>query len=110
MPDRSQKSSPFLDAAAVDAWDARFRLRENGELRDLSVESTWQRVADALAVAEHAARTQWSQRMFDAQAAWRVVFDERVLAGAGTASFEWPADPVAVLDLPTFVAGPFTRG
>lgn len=110
MPDRIQTRSPFLDAAAVDAWDAWFRLRENGELRDLSVESTWQRVADAIAAAEPAARTQWSRRFFDALSAWRVLIDERVLADAGTRHAEWPSDPAAVLDLPSFVLGAYGAG
>jgi ribonucleoside-diphosphate reductase alpha chain len=99
--------SPFLDPAAVDAWDEWFRLRENGELRDVSIESTWQRVAHALATVEGNAAAQWSRRYFDAQAHWLIVFDERVLATAGTSRPDWPSDPVAVLDLPSFVVGAF---
>ena len=110
MPDRHQQPSPFLDAAAVDAWDAWFRLREDGELRDLSIESTWQRVATALAGAEVATAKPWSRLFFEAQAQWRLVLDERVLAGAGSAAAVWPADPVAVLNLPAFVGGAFTAG
>jgi ribonucleoside-diphosphate reductase alpha chain len=100
--------SPFLDPAAVDAWDEWFRLRENGELRDVSIESTWQRVARALSEPERGAAAQWARRYFDAQAHWQIVFDERVLATAGTARADWPAQPVAVLDLPSFVAGAFS--
>ena len=44
--------SPFLDPVAVEAWDAWFRWREDGQLRDISVEATWERVAGALAQAE----------------------------------------------------------
>ena len=110
MHGQKQQSSPFVDAAAVDAWDAWFRWRESGELRDLSIESTWLRVATALAEAEPAARQQWCQRFFDAQAAWHILLDERVLAHAGTGHMEWPADPVAVLNLPSFVTAPYTAG
>src|SRR5215467_4366586 len=81
--------SPFLDPAAVDAWDEWFRLRENGELRDVSIESTWQRVARALAEPEGSAAAQWSRRYFDAQAHWFFVLDERLLASAGTEHAEW---------------------
>lgn len=43
--------APFIDAAAVEAWDAWFRWRDD-ELHDLSIEDTWWRVAATLASAE----------------------------------------------------------
>src|SRR5690349_13033222 len=102
MLERHQPS-PFLDTAAVDAWDAWFRLREHGELRDVSVETTWKRVANALVERETDSRTTWCARLFEAQAQWRLLIDARIIATAGTAKPEWPADPVAVLNAASFV-------
>ncbi len=100
--------SPFLDPAAVEVWDTWFRWREDGQLRDISVEATWERVARALAQAETTPSSRWLTRMIDVQARWQVVFDERILAGAGTRNFAWPADPLAVLNAASFVRAPFT--
>ena len=102
--------SPFLDPVAVEAWDAWFRWREDGQLRDISVEATWERVAGALAQAESVPSARWLARMIDMQARWQVVFDERILAGAGTRNFAWPADPLAVLNAASFVRAPFSAG
>jgi len=102
--------SPFLDPGAVEVWDKWFRWREDGQLRDISIEATWERVARALANAETAASPRWLARMIDVQARWQVVFDERILAGAGTRDFAWPGDPVAVLNAASFVRAPFTPG
>ena len=100
--------SPFLDPGAVEVWDTWFRWREDGQLRDISIEATWERVARALANAETMPSPRWVGRMFDVQARWQVVFDERILAGAGTRNFAWPGDPVAVLNAASFVRAPFT--
>ena len=100
-------ASPFLDAAAVEAWDTWFRLREHGRLRDISVEATWERVARALAASSQPVR--WVSRVIDAQARWNLVLDARIVAGAGTATFVWPDDPVAVVNAATFVSSPFSR-
>ena len=100
--------SPFLDPAAVDAWDAWFRLREDGELRDLSIESTWQRVADAMTCENPACDGPIAVRCLDALMHWQLLFDERILTTAGSARAQWPADPVAVLNLSSFVLAPFT--
>jgi hypothetical protein len=102
------KPSPFLDPGAVEAWDTWFRWREDGQLRDISIEATWERVARALANAEAAASPRWMERMIDVQARWQVVFDERILAGAGTRKFVWPRDPLAVLNAASFVHSPFS--
>ena len=98
------KSSPFTHAAAVEAWDAWFRWREDGQLRDWSIEATWHRVARALATPEPAPAL-WIRRWIDVQSTWQVLFDERILASAGTARACWPCDPVAVLNLSSFVHG-----
>ena len=103
--------SPFLDPGAVEIWDTWFRWREDGQLRDICIEATWERVARALANAETAASSpRWVARMIDVQAHWQVVFDERILAGAGTLNFAWPGDPVAVLNAASFVRAPFMPG
>lgn len=102
--------SPFLDPGAVEVWDTWFRWREDGQLRDISIEATWERVARALAKAETIASRRWVGRMIDVQARWQVVFDQRILAGAGTRNFAWPGDPVAVLNAASFVRAPFTPG
>ena len=101
-------ASPFLDAAAVEAWDSWFRLREHGRLRDISVEATWERVARALAAASPQPG-RWISRVIDAQARWNIVLDARIVAAAGTATFAWPDDPVAVINAATFVTSPFSR-
>jgi len=101
------EASPFLDAAAVEAWDAWFRLRENGRLRDICVEATWDRVARALAAPAQSVR--WMTRVIDAQAHWNIVLDARILAGAGMPAFAWPDDPVAVVNAASFVSAPFSR-
>src|SRR4051812_44150649 len=102
--------SPFSDPAAVDAWDSWFRWREGSRLYDLSIETTWLRVARALAGVENSAVSRWVQRFVDAQAGWQLLFDEKILASAGTGRPEWPQAPVAVLNASRFVSAPFTRG
>lgn len=100
--------SPFIDPTAVEVWDTWFRWREDGQLRDISIEATWERVARALVRAEAAISPRWVNRIIDAQARWQIVFDERILAGAGTRDFTWPRDPVAVLNLASFVNAPLS--
>jgi ribonucleoside-diphosphate reductase alpha chain len=101
----SNEPSPFIVPAAVDAWDTWFRLRENGRLRDVSVEATWNRVARSLAGTARGA--DFCERVNDAQSCWQLVFDERILAGAGTRDFAWPSDPGAVVNAASFVRGAF---
>jgi ribonucleoside-diphosphate reductase alpha chain len=100
--------SPFIDPTAVEVWDTWFRWREDGQLRDISIEATWERVARALARAEAAPSPRWVNRVIDAQSRWQIVFDERILSGAGTRNFTWPSNPVAVLNLATFVNAPLS--
>jgi ribonucleoside-diphosphate reductase alpha chain len=96
-------TSPFIDLAAVEAWDAWFRWREKADLRDVSIEDTWRRVSSALAAVEPdlEART-WQARFMDALAAWRLLPDERLLAGAGTGQ---PTCPDGVLHASLNAAG-----
>jgi ribonucleoside-diphosphate reductase alpha chain len=102
--------SPFVEAAAVDAWDAWFRWRDYGVLRDLTVDATWDRVATALASVERAeSATIWKRRFVDAFSAWQLLLDERILATAGTAKSAWSGDGlVAVLNVAAFVRMPST--
>jgi ribonucleoside-diphosphate reductase alpha chain len=100
--------SPFIDPTAVEAWDAWFRWRSNGELRDLTVEASWDRVAEALAAVEPEGADAWRQRFCHAMAGWRLLPDARVLATAGTGRCEWPGtDLVAELNLAAFVRDAF---
>lgn len=101
-------ASPFATPAAVEAWDAWFRWRENGALRDDTVESTWQRVASALAAVEPGdERSAFRHRLLEACFDWRLLLDERILATAGSGAMSWPGDGlVAVLNLAGFVRSP----
>ncbi len=79
------RPSPFIELAAVEAWDAWFRWREQADLRDVSIEDTWRRVSAALASVEPADEiTPWQRRFMGALASWRLLPDERLLADAGT--------------------------
>jgi ribonucleoside-diphosphate reductase alpha chain len=102
-------ASPFIDASAVEAWDAWFRWRCNGELRDLTVEASWERVAGALATAETSDAAGWKQRFRDGLAGWKVLPDACVLRCAGTELVECPPTGLgAALNLAGFVRGAFT--
>lgn len=94
----------FSDPAAVDAWDAWFRWREAGALRDLTIDDTWARVAAAIAAAEQAGAAAWSQRFAAAFSAWELLPDEHLLRSAGAAGGV-PAlgADVAVLNVAAFV-------
>lgn len=101
--------SPFIDAVAVEAWDAWFRWRERGRLCDFSIEATWRRVADALSRESDARGSRHHHELFAALASWQLLLDERILASAGTPAQSWPADGlVAVLNLPMFVRSGFS--
>jgi ribonucleoside-diphosphate reductase alpha chain len=84
------RPSPFIDLAAVEAWDTWFRWREGADLRDFSIEDTWRRVSDALASVESDSETAtWRVHFTDALASWRLLPDERLLADAGTGKITW---------------------
>lgn len=98
------RQSLFIDLAAVEAWDAWFRWREQADLRDFSIEDTWQRVAATLASAEPAETRTWQARFMHALASWRLLPDERLLANAGTGRITWNDGALhAVLNAATFV-------
>jgi ribonucleoside-diphosphate reductase alpha chain len=98
-------TSPFIDTAAVEAWDAWFRWRDRDRLHDLSIEATWQRVIGSLTGSGSPVETD----LMDACSSWRLLLDERILATAGTPSANWPAsDLVAAVNAPMFVRRRFT--
>ncbi|WP_329742221.1 hypothetical protein [Dyella sp. A6] len=101
-------ASPFIDAAAVEAWDAWFRWREQGELRDLSVDATWERVAWALASVEpEQQRLAFARRLLVVFSDWQLLPGERILMTAGTPAAAWGGDDlVAVLNVASFVSDP----
>lgn len=103
----NQGGSPFVSPAAVEAWDTWFRWRENGTLRDDTIDATWRRVASALASAESEdERAAFELRLLDAFASWRLLLDERLLATAGTGKKSWPgSDLAAVLNIAGFLRG-----
>ena len=85
-----RRPSPFVELAAVEAWDAWFRWREQTDLRDFSIEDTWRRVSAALASVEPPGEIpMWQTRFMDALASWRLLPDERLLAVAGTGRITW---------------------
>jgi len=100
-------TSTFVDAAAVEAWGTWFRWRDGGVLKDLSIETTWRRVATCLAGSQTTrAGSYFHQSLLVAFSRWRLLLDERILATAGTGVIGWPNDGlVAVLNAAAFVSG-----
>ncbi len=98
--------SPFIEPAAVEAWDAWFRWRHHAHLCDVSIDDTWRRVAGALAAVESEdGRALWFGRFLDVLATWQLLPDERLLAAAGTGPTPWHGETLdAVLNLAAFVA------
>lgn len=100
----------FSDPAAVDAWDNCFRWRDGPLLRDLTIDSTWRRVSEAIAAVEGIRAPEWARRFFDAFSSWRLLPDQRLLrlAGTGNAMHDLES-PCAVLNAAAFVSSPGTR-
>lgn len=100
----------FVDPVAVEAWDAWFRWREGNELCDLTIDATWSRVTGALTSLTPGQPVQHEQEIGDAISSWRLLPDERILAGAGTRGFAWPSRGLnATINLARFVSLPFTQ-
>lgn len=93
----------FTDPVAVETWDACFRWREGDALRDVTIDDTWWRVANAVATSP------WAGRYVEAFCRWRLLPDERLLRCAGTpvANETIPNEtidaPAAVLNAGAFV-------
>lgn len=96
--------NPFRSTVAVETWDTWFRWRQDGQLRDVTIEDTWERVASALAAnAAHAPDIK--QRLINAFAGWHLLPDERLLMRAGVVAPPWEAgDLHAVLNVASFVS------
>lgn len=105
MTSRSRQS-PFIEPAAVEAWDAWFRWRHHAHLCDVSIEDTWRRVASALAAVEaRGARGAWFSRFLKPLAGWQLLPDERLLAAADTGRITWRGGALgAVLNVAAFAA------
>jgi ribonucleoside-diphosphate reductase alpha chain len=99
------RHSPFIDLAAVEAWDAWFRWRDRARLRDFSIEDTWRRMAGALASTElQDERAAWQSHFMEAFTSWRLLPDERLIATAGTERVTWHGAPLhAVINAAAFV-------
>lgn len=102
-------STLFTDPVAVHAWDAWFRWRDGGTLRDLTVDATWWRVANALAAVEGTLAPLLAHHLAHAFSRWELLPDERLLrcAGTGTGIDDLGA-PSAVLNVGAFVIAPHT--
>lgn len=99
------RTSPFIDPAAVEAWDAWFRWRDHAGLHDFSIEDTWRRVAGELASVESPTDAAlWRSRFLHALSGWQLLPDERVLASAGTGPATWDGDLHASLNAASFVS------
>ena len=95
-------ASPFRTPLAVDTWDAHFRWREDGRLRDFTVDATWQRVARALA----GGSLSLEHELLDALGGWFLLPDPTLLANAGTAKPYTLVAPTASINLAAFTKTP----
>ena len=99
----------FTDPASVEAWDCWFRWRERGVLRDLTIDQTWLRVANAVASVEGANAGKWARRFVDAFREWRFLPDPSLLRLAGTGEqLGDMASATAVLNVAAFIRSPGT--
>ena len=105
-----RSASPFTTVAAVESWDTWFRWRDSGGLRDRTIETTWWRVARAIAAAEAGQAEEWSRRFFEAFAQWRLLPDETLLRCAGTLGDAATVGPLtATVNAAAFARGPGSR-
>jgi len=74
---------PFDLPISRHVWDTRYRWRAGGEVRDATIQDTWDRVAWALAAAESDLET-WAPRFRAALQGFRFLPGGRIAAGAGT--------------------------
>ncbi len=74
----------FETEIARHIWDTKYRCRRGDKVIDRSVESTWRRVASALAGVEQEDAAEWEARFYDVLADFRFLPGGRILAGAGT--------------------------
>ena len=77
-------SDPFSCDISRHIWDAKYRHRDAGKVRDATVEDTWRRVARALASVETGGQAECAQRFYRVLEDFRFLPGGRILAGAGT--------------------------
>jgi ribonucleoside-diphosphate reductase alpha chain len=77
-------NDPFSCAISRHVWDAKYRYRDAGSVKDATVEDTWRRVARALASVEASGQAQWEQCFYSALEDFKFLPGGRILAGAGT--------------------------
>ncbi len=75
----------FQAQISRDIWDAKYRFRDHGAVRDSTIEDTWQRIAHALAGAERVDQSLWERKFTEALGGFRFLPGGRIQAGAGTA-------------------------
>lgn len=93
----------FTSLASVKAWDGLYRWRQDGVVRDASIDATWRRIADAVATAEGALAPLWAHRFVTACSRWQVLPGEPLLACAGTDHGPDGWMPDAAVNLAAFV-------
>lgn len=76
--------APFETEISQLIWDSRYRYRVDGVVRDVRVEDSWRRVAQALAGVEPNKPQHWERLFFELLADFRFLPGGRILAGAGT--------------------------
>lgn len=77
-------SDPFSCDISRHIWDAKYRHRDAGKVKDATVEDTWRRMARALASVEMSSQEQWAERFYQALEDFMFLPGGRILAGAGT--------------------------
>lgn len=96
-------ATTFTDPVSVETWDACFRWRVGDALRDVTIDDTWRRVAEAVASPRWGTASM-AARYEEAFARWRLLPDERLLRCAGTANpCESAGPPAALVNVGAFV-------
>ncbi len=72
-------------------WEEKYRYRERGEIRDVTIEDSWRRVAQALSAAEKPeCASDWAEQFYGLLQDFKFLPGGRILAGAGTPSSRYP--------------------
>ena len=97
----------FSRSDSVDVWDAYFRWRDGPQLRDVTIDDTWWRVATAAAKGDGAEAPLWAQRFVDSFSRWRMLPGENLLRTLGTHGELVAGGSLgAVLNIAAFVSRP----
>jgi ribonucleoside-diphosphate reductase alpha chain len=96
----------FDQAISAFIWKEKYQYRVNGRAIDQSIESTWRRVADGLAIAERSdMRSGVADRFFAAMEDFKLLPAGRILAGCGTARHITLSNTFVMQTIPDSVAG-----